>query len=122
MIELLIVIAIIGVIATIAIPLLMSTRRAALDEKSRQSVRVVMGAQQAYYAKYSQFGEFSDLTLDAPPFLDSRFIDGGADLGNGIIVTVTNDSPEEFEVYASNPQGGNDYSGDQSFVIMETPH
>ncbi|MDQ3023154.1 MAG: hypothetical protein M3R04_02020 [bacterium] len=115
-------IAIIGVITTIAIPLLMSTRRAALDEKARQSVRVVMGAQQAYHTKYGHFGEFGELTIDAPPFLDSRFIDGGADLGNDIIVTVSTDGGIEFDVFADNPQGGNDYSGDHTFVIDEIPH
>jgi prepilin-type N-terminal cleavage/methylation domain-containing protein len=118
LIELLIVIAIIGVITTIAIPLLISTRKAALDEKARQSVRVVMAAQQAFMLKYSHYGAFSDLTLDAPPFLDSRFIDGGADLGNEIIVTVTTDG-ETFQVYASNPQGSHDYSGDDHYRIEE---
>jgi type IV pilus assembly protein PilA len=122
LIELLIVIAVIGVITTIAIPLLMSTRRAALDEKARQSVRVVMGAQQAYHSKYGHFGQFSDLTLDSPPFLDSRFIDGGADLGNDIIVTVTTDGGQTFECYASNPQGAHDYGGEEDFVIDEIPN
>ena len=120
LIELLIVIAIIGIITTIAVPLLLSTRRAALDEKARQSVRVVMSAQQAYMLRYSKYGEFSDLTLDAPPFLDSRFVDGGADLGNGIMVTVnTADNGQHFTVQAENPQGGHNYSGDETFVIQE---
>src|SRR5437667_10532977 len=89
LIELLIVIAIIGILATIAVPLLLSARRAALDEKARQSVRVVLTAQQDYYSRYSRFGGFGELALDAPPFLDSRFTDAGADLGNGINVTIT---------------------------------
>ena len=120
LIELLIVIAIIGIITTIAVPLLLSTRRAALDEKARQSVRVVMSAQQAYMLRYSHYGEFSDLTLDAPPFLDSRFVDGGADLGNGILVSVsTYDDGQGFTVQALNPQGAHDFSGDETFVIQE---
>ena len=123
LIELLIVVAIIGILTTIAVPLLLSTRRAALDEKARQSVRVVMTAQQAYYARYSHFGQFSDLTLDAPPFLDSRFTDSGADLGNGIFVTVTAGlDGNHFDVLASNPQGGHDYSGDENFVIQQLDH
>ena len=120
LIELLIVVAIIGIITTIAVPLLISTRRAALDEKARQGVRVVMSAQQAYMLKYSRYGEFSDLTLDAPPFLDSRFVDGGADLGNGIMVWVQpNNNNQGFTVNAENPQGSHDYSGDENFVIVE---
>jgi type IV pilus assembly protein PilA len=120
LIELLIVIAIIGIITTIAVPLLISTRKAALDEKARQSVRVVMSAQQAYMLRYSHYGEFSDLTLDAPPFLDSRFVDGGADLGNDILVTVeTRDNGLGFSVQAENPQGTHDYRGDETFVIQE---
>jgi prepilin-type N-terminal cleavage/methylation domain-containing protein len=120
LIELLIVIAIIGIITTIAVPLLISTRKAALDEKARQSVRVVMSAQQAYMLRYSHYGEFSDLTLDAPPFLDSRFVDGGADLGNGITVSVNlNQNGNGFRVEALNPQGTHSYAGDETFVITE---
>lgn len=120
LIELLIVIAVIGIIATIAIPLILSTRRSALNEKSRQAVRVVFSAQQAFYSRYGYFGQFSELTLDAPPFLDSRFTDLGADLGNGIWVSVvTGDSGSSFEVTADNPQGTHSYLGDQTFVIQE---
>ena len=120
LIELLIVVAIIGIITTIAVPLLISTRKAALDEKARQGVRVVMSAQQAYMLKYSKYGEFSDLTLDAPPFLDSRFVDGGADLGNSIMIWVQpNNNNQGFTVSAENPQGSHDYSGDETFVIVE---
>jgi prepilin-type N-terminal cleavage/methylation domain-containing protein len=120
LIELLIVVAIIGIITTIAVPLLISTRKAALDEKARQSVRVVMSAQQAYFLKYQHYGEFSDLTLDAPPFLDSRFTDGGADLGNDIFVTVTvDDGGQRFDVFTSNPQGTHNYKGSQDCVVEE---
>jgi prepilin-type N-terminal cleavage/methylation domain-containing protein len=120
LIELLIVIAVLGVVTTIAVPLLMSTRRSALNEKARQSVRVVFSAQQAYYSSYGTFGEFGDLTLDAPPFLDSRFTDLGADLGNDIFVTVTTaDGGTRFLVEADNPQGTHSYAGDETFVIQE---
>ena len=44
LIELLIVIAIIGIIATIAIPLLLSARDNAIQEKARNSVRTVVSA------------------------------------------------------------------------------
>ena len=44
LIELLIVIAIIGIIATIAIPILLSARQAAIREKARNSLRAVVSA------------------------------------------------------------------------------
>jgi prepilin-type N-terminal cleavage/methylation domain-containing protein len=120
LVELLIVVAIVGILTTIAVPLLLGARRSALDEKARQSVRVVMSAQQAYYMKYSEFGGFGELTLDAPPFLDSRFTDLGADLGNGLLVTIeVAPDGQAFEVTASNPAGNYDYFGDNSFVIQQ---
>jgi prepilin-type N-terminal cleavage/methylation domain-containing protein len=120
LIELLIVVAIIGILATIAVPLLISARRSALDEKARQSVRVVLSAQQAYYSKYSRFGGFGQLSLDAPPFLDSRFVDGGADLGNGIVVHIDVDpGGQTFDVLADNPGGTHDFESDETFVISD---
>jgi type IV pilus assembly protein PilA len=86
LIELLIVIAVIGIIATIAIPLLLSARNNAINEKARNSLRSVSSAEGAYYAANGFYGNLAALTGAAPPYLDSRFVDG-ADIGQGIIVT-----------------------------------
>jgi prepilin-type N-terminal cleavage/methylation domain-containing protein len=87
LIELLIVIAIIGIIATIAIPLLLSARNNAINEKARNSLRSVASAQAAYYAANGEYGDWADLTGAAPPYLDTRFSEG-ADIGQGIVVSM----------------------------------
>ena len=89
LIELLIVIAIIGIIATIAIPLLLSARNNAINEKARNSLRTVVSAQAAYYAEVGSYGAFADLdgTNGGEVYLDTRF--AGNNLGNGINITVS---------------------------------
>lgn len=84
LIELLIVIAIIGIIATIAIPLLLSARNAAIDEKARNSLRTVVSAEAAYYAQNGDYGSFAE--LEAGNFIDGRFALNN--LGNGIDITA----------------------------------
>jgi len=84
LIELLIVIAIIGIIATIAIPLLLSARNAAIDEKARNSLRTVVSAEAAYYAQIGSYGTFAN--LEAGNYIDGRF--AADNLGNGITITT----------------------------------
>jgi type IV pilus assembly protein PilA len=88
LIELLIVIAIIGIIATIAIPILLSARVNAVNEKARNSLRSVVSAEAAYYAATGAYGDFTALTGATPPYLDARFANG-ADIGQGIVVNLT---------------------------------
>ena len=88
LVELLIVIAIIGTIATIAIPILVSSRNRATDIKAQNSLRSVVSAEAAYYVQEGTYGDFAALTGAVPPYLDDRFTGAGASLGNGVIVTV----------------------------------
>lgn len=107
LIELLIVIAIIGIIATIAIPILLSARVNAINEKARNSLRSVVSAEFAYYAAEGEYGALADLIGATPPYLDSRFTDG-ADIGQGIIisaVTVGGTGNQEFDVSCGVPGG-----------------
>lgn len=84
LIELLIVIAIIGIIATIAIPLLLSARQNAINEKARNSLRTAVSAEAAYYAQNGSYGAFAD--LEAGDYIDERY--DANTLGNGIDITV----------------------------------
>ena len=119
LIELLIVIAIIGIIATIAIPLLLSARNNAINEKARNSLRTVSSAEAAYYASNGAYGSATDLNAPpAPqaPYLDDRFVSG--DLGQGITVTIT-DSDQTFTATASGATV--DYTVDESGNVEEAP-
>lgn len=86
LIELLIVIAIIGIIATIAIPLLLSARNNAINEKARNSLRTVVSAEAAFYADHGTYGSFADLDGTNFPevYLDGRF--ATLDLGNQVTI------------------------------------
>jgi type IV pilus assembly protein PilA len=63
LIELLIVVAIIGIIAAIAIPNLLASRRAANEGSAQQSMRTISSAEATYQATAGagQYGSLSDL-------------------------------------------------------------
>lgn len=61
LIELLIVIAIIGIIATIAIPILLKVRQGAIREKAQNSLRSVVTAEFAYYSKNGTYADLDAL-------------------------------------------------------------
>ncbi len=61
LIELLIVVAIIGIIAAIAIPNLLASRRAANEASAISIVRTLSSAEEAYRASYGGGSRFTDL-------------------------------------------------------------
>src|SRR5215475_5790225 len=77
LIELLIVVAIIGIIAAIAIPNLLASRRAANEGSAQQSLRTMMSAEATYYstAGNGSYGTVSSL-------VNQQLID--TVLGNGV--------------------------------------
>jgi prepilin-type N-terminal cleavage/methylation domain-containing protein len=122
LIEILIVVAIIGIIASIAIPILLSARKNSLDQKARQSVRNVISAQQAYYARFGAFGTLSTLASASPAYLDNRFASGIGVMGNNMLVNLTvSGTGQQFTVTTTNPGGNHNYTGDESGNILESP-
>jgi hypothetical protein len=84
----LIVLAILGIVASIAIPILLSARVGALNEKARNALRSVVSAEAAYYAANARYGSLRELTTGPAPYLDGSFQEG-ADLGQGLVLHVT---------------------------------
>src|SRR5690606_30232769 len=117
-VEILIVVAIIGIIGTTAIPLVLGARQKSLDAKAHNSLRNVISAQQSFYAANSRFGSLDELAASDPPYLDARFAGGTGQLGNSISIELTiSDDGEGFNALALNPQGSCDYSADESMEI-----
>jgi len=107
LIELLIVIAIIGIIATIAIPILLSARQGAIREKARNSLRSIVSAEAAFYATNGEYGDLTDLNVPpADPPGQSPYIDdtiAGGVIGQGITIAVTGHDNTTFTATATYP-------------------
>ena len=71
LIELLIVVAIIGIIAAIAIPNLLASRRAANEGSAQSSLRTIHSAQ----ATYQSTGGNGDFAVDLPTLYTQRLVD-----------------------------------------------
>ncbi len=82
LIELLIVVAIIGIIAAIAIPNLLASRRAANEATALSAVRTISSAEEAYRATYGDGTQFTDLA----GLVERQLID--TSLGSATTVTT----------------------------------
>ena len=81
LIELLIVVAIIGIIAAIAIPNLLASRRAANEGSAQSSLRTIHSSQATYQATAGNGAFAGTFTLLGP------FAGGGANLIDGVLAT-----------------------------------
>jgi prepilin-type N-terminal cleavage/methylation domain-containing protein len=99
LIELLIVVAIIGIIASIAIPNLLASRRAANEGSAQQSMRTLSSCEVAYKFSYGN-GSYADLsTLGAKVMTDS-VLSSGTKSGYTFVATPIAGPPEQFWAYA----------------------
>jgi prepilin-type N-terminal cleavage/methylation domain-containing protein len=88
LIELLIVVAIIGIIASIAIPNLLASRRAANEGSAQQSLRTIYSAEVTYQttAGSGQFGTLAQ--LGSQRLVDSVVAGAGATAKSGYLFSV----------------------------------
>jgi type IV pilus assembly protein PilA len=77
LIELLIVVAIIGVIASIAIPNMLASRRAANEASAQQSMRTISSCEHAYYFTYGGNTTYADLTTLGSRVMTDSVLSGG---------------------------------------------
>lgn len=122
LIELLIVVAIIGIIAAIAIPNLLASRRASNEGSAQQSLRTISSAEATYLntAGSGSYGALSDL-------MGQRLVDsvlGQADVTakSGYLFTVnpTAGTPAQFWAYClPSITSGVGTTGTRRFAISE---
>src|SRR5438477_1328445 len=95
LIELLIVVTIIGIIASIAIPNLLASRRAANEGSAQQSIRTISSCEVAYKFSYGN-GSYTDLsTLGAKVMTDS-VLSSGTKSGYNFVANPVAGPPEQF--------------------------
>ena len=99
LIELLIVVTIIGIIASIAIPNLLASRRAANEGSAQQSLRTIVSCEASYKFTYGN-GAYADLpTLGAKVMTDAT-LSTGTKSGYSFVATPMAGPPEQFFAYA----------------------
>ena len=93
LIELLIVVAIIGIIAAIAIPNLLASKRAANEASAIASTRTLTGAEATYQSTKGQ-GEYGDLAALANEGLIDSVLGGGTHQKGGYTFDVATIAPD----------------------------
>ena len=118
LIELLIVVVIIGIIAAIAIPNLLASRRAANEASAISSLRTLTGAEAAYRATNTTYGTLAE--LNAARIIDSSLSDGSIS-GYNITCDVS-DNPQYWWSAAATPltATGVGATGTRSFATNES--
>jgi type IV pilus assembly protein PilA len=86
LIELLIVVAIIGIIAAIAIPNLLASRRAANEGSAQQSLRTISSAEATYQSTAGNGSYGTMVNLTGQNLIDS-VLGGGTKSGYGFVIT-----------------------------------
>ena len=120
LIELLIVVAIIGIIAAIAIPNLLASRRAANEASAQSSLRTIHSAEGTYQVTVGA-GNYGTLAqLDAQDLIDAS-LSSGVKSGYNIAVNptalVVGVSPATFYATAAPTQTGNFATGTRRFGV-----
>src|SRR5262245_55791245 len=122
LIELLIVVAIIGIIAAIAIPNLLASKRAANEGSAQASMRTLTGAEATYQATYGA-GTFADLTGLHNQGLIDDVLGGGTHVKSGFtfVATPAGSTPDHYLTTATPTDVGSvTATGTRKFVSDDT--
>jgi prepilin-type N-terminal cleavage/methylation domain-containing protein len=124
LIELLIVVAIIGIIAAIAIPNLLASRRAANEGSAQSSLRTIHSSEATYQATAGQ-GSYGSLTNLGPVsgggqgLLDAVLSTGGKS-GYAFAITVAGTTPDAFYATAvPSVTSGISATGTRRFAVAD---
>ena len=126
LIELLIVVAIIGIIAAIAIPNLLASRRAANEGSAQSSLRTIHSSEATYQATagqgtYGSMAQLGPVTVGGPgQGLIDAVLSLGTKSGYGFVITVAGTTPDAF--YATgvpSVTGGVSATGTRRFAVAD---
>jgi len=119
LIELLIVLTIIGIVASIAVPNLLASRRAANEASAQQSMRTIASCEATYQTTFGS-GNYTDLTaLGTRKLLDS-VLSTGQKSGYTFVFTPMAGSPAQYWGYAlPTTTSGIGQTGTRRFAISE---
>ena len=126
LIELLIVVVIIGIIAAIAIPNLLASRRAANESSAIANLRTLTGAQATYRVSNTNYGTFAN--LNGANLIDSS-LSGGTKSGYSFTCVPTSGNTSLYWDATAIPQittglgttGTRSFATNESGVILAAP-
>ena len=100
LIELLIVVAIIGIIAAIAVPNLLASRRAANEGSAVSALRTIHSCELTYQATTGQ-GDYGDLNALKGDFLADGVLGSGSKSGSSFVITPSAAGTRPASFYAT---------------------
>jgi type IV pilus assembly protein PilA len=119
LIELLIVVTIIGIIASIAIPNLLASRRAANEGSAQSSMRTISSCEATYLYTYGN-GSYTDLTSLGTKTLTDSVLSTGQKSGYTFVFTPIYATPAQYWGYAvPTTTSGIGQTGTRRFTIAE---
>src|SRR5262252_2133674 len=119
LIELLIVVTIIGIIASIAIPNLLASRRAANEGSAQQSMRTISSCEHAYKYTYGN-GDFTDLGTLGTKVLTDGVLSTSTKSGYSFVATAIPGPPGQYWASAFPvTTSGISQTGTRRFAIAE---
>ena len=99
LIELLIVVTIIGIVASIAVPNLLASRRAANEASAQQSMRTISSCEAAYQSTYGN-GYYTDLPTLGTKTLTDSVLSTGQKSGYTFVFNPVAGPPAQYWGYA----------------------
>src|SRR5213594_5121734 len=99
LIELLIVVAILGIIASIAIPNLLASRRAANEGSAQQSLRAISSCEVTYLHTEGN-GNYTDLSGLGAKTLTDSLLSSGLKSGYTFVVNAVSGASAQYLAYA----------------------
>ena len=99
LIELLIVVTIIGIIASIAIPNLLASRRAANEASAQSSIRTISSCEGSYQSTYGN-GAYTDLATLGSRVMTDSVLSSGTKSGYNFVANPVAGPPAQFWAYA----------------------